>query len=84
MRIVMLVPLRWLLRTRFCFKTSVVLAVTRFGSQGLHNEDGNKRQSYGHAVAYDPWGDMVRLAPQSSERRGAVIARSVGRCCGMQ
>ena len=72
----MLMTLRWLLRTTFCFKPSLVLAgvVTRFGSQGLHNEDGNKRRSYGHAVAYDPWGDMVRLAPQSSECRSAVIA----------
>lgn len=26
---------------------------------GLHNEDGNRRQSWGHALAIDPWGKVV-------------------------
>ena len=28
---------------------------------GLHNEDGNRRQSWGHAMAVDPWGKAKRV-----------------------
>ena len=36
-------------------QTYVVVAA----QAGLHNEDGNRRRSWGHAMAIDPWGTVV-------------------------
>ena len=45
-----------LLRARAIETQCYVVAAAQ---AGLHNEDGNKRRSWGHALAVDPWGTVV-------------------------
>lgn len=45
-----------LLRARAIETQCYVVAAAQ---AGLHNTDGNQRRSWGHAVAFDPWGDAV-------------------------
>ena len=45
-----------LLRARAIECQTYVVAAAQ---AGLHNEDGNKRRSWGHALAVDPWGSVV-------------------------
>ena len=45
-----------LLRARAIETQTYVVAAAQ---AGLHNEDGNKRRSYGHAMAIDPWGTVL-------------------------
>jgi len=45
-----------LLRARAIECQTYVVAAAQVGQ---HNEDGNKRQSWGHAMAVDPWGKVV-------------------------
>ena len=45
-----------LLRARAIETQCYVVAAAQ---AGLHNEDGNKRHSWGHALAVDPWGKVV-------------------------
>eukprot|EP00933_Yihiella_yeosuensis_P024335 TRINITY_DN18864_c0_g2_i1.p1 TRINITY_DN18864_c0_g2~~TRINITY_DN18864_c0_g2_i1.p1 ORF type:complete len:312 (-),score=64.22 TRINITY_DN18864_c0_g2_i1:258-1193(-) len=45
-----------LLRARAIETQCYVIAAAQVGQ---HNEDGNKRQSYGHSVAIDPWGKIL-------------------------
>jgi len=45
-----------LLRCRAIETQCYVVAAAQAGQ---HNEDGNKRRSYGHAMAFDPWGTCV-------------------------
>ena len=45
-----------LLRARAIETQTYVVAAAQ---AGLHNEDGNKRRSWGHAMAIDPWGKVV-------------------------
>jgi predicted amidohydrolase len=40
---------------------------------GQHNHHGNCRQSWGHAMAFDPWGST--LADMGSERTGIAVVR---------
>ena len=44
---------------------------------GQHHSHGNKRRSYGHAVAYDPWGDCVAsfgaIADDGSAETGVAV-----------
>ncbi|CAE7943405.1 NLP2 [Symbiodinium necroappetens] len=45
-----------LMRTRAVECQCYVIAAAQ---AGLHNEDGNRRQSWGHAMAVDPWGKVL-------------------------
>ena len=45
-----------LLRARAIETQTYVVAAAQ---AGLHNEDGNRRRSWGHAMAVDPWGTVV-------------------------
>lgn len=45
-----------LMRTRAVECQCYVIAAAQ---AGLHNEDGNRRQSWGHAIAVDPWGKVL-------------------------
>lgn len=45
-----------LLRCRAIETQCYVLAAAQVGQ---HNEDGNKRQSWGHSLAIDPWGKIL-------------------------
>jgi len=45
-----------LLRCRAVETQCYVIAAAQAGQ---HNEDGNCRQSYGHSLAVDPWGEVV-------------------------
>eukprot|EP00966_Prymnesium_polylepis_P086730 2007590-Prymnesium_polylepis.2 len=45
-----------LLRCRAIETQCYVVAAAQAGQ---HNEDGNKRRSYGHAMAFDPWGTCI-------------------------
>jgi len=45
-----------LLRARAIENQCYVIAAAQ---AGLHNEDGNRRRSWGHALAIDPWGTIV-------------------------
>ena len=45
-----------LLRARAIETQTYVVAAAQ---AGLHNEDGNRRRSWGHAMAVDPWGKVV-------------------------
>jgi predicted amidohydrolase len=45
-----------LLRCRAIETQCYVFAAAQVGQ---HNEDGNKRQSWGHALAIDPWGNIL-------------------------
>jgi predicted amidohydrolase len=45
-----------LLRTRAIENQAYVIAAAQ---AGLHNEDGNRRESYGHAMIIDPWGQVL-------------------------
>ena len=45
-----------LLRCRAIENQCYVVAAAQTGQ---HNTDGNQRRSYGHAVAFDPWGTQV-------------------------
>jgi len=45
-----------LLRSRAIECQTYVVAAAQVGQ---HNDDGNKRQSWGHAMAIDPWGKVV-------------------------
>lgn len=45
-----------LLRARAIETQCYVVAAAQFGQ---HNTDGNQRRSWGHAVAFDPWGKEV-------------------------
>jgi len=40
---------------------------------GLHNTDGNQRRSWGHAVAFDPWGERVASFEDGAEGNGIAI-----------
>ena len=44
---------------------------------GQHHNHGNKRRTYGHAVAYDPWGDCVAsfaaIAEDGSAETGVAV-----------
>eukprot|EP00793_Prasinoderma_coloniale_P005239 PRCOL_00001000-RA len=45
-----------LLRARAVENQAYVIAAAQ---AGMHNEDGNRRTSYGHAMIIDPWGEVV-------------------------
>ena len=40
---------------------------------GLHNTDGNKRRSWGHALAFDPWGEAVATLDDGAEGVGVAV-----------
>eukprot|EP00929_Paragymnodinium_shiwhaense_P114316 TRINITY_DN82668_c0_g1_i1.p1 TRINITY_DN82668_c0_g1~~TRINITY_DN82668_c0_g1_i1.p1 ORF type:complete len:356 (-),score=67.63 TRINITY_DN82668_c0_g1_i1:150-1217(-) len=45
-----------LLRSRAIETQCYVIAAAQVGR---HNEDGNRRESYGHSLAIDPWGNIL-------------------------
>lgn len=57
-----------LLRARAVENQCYVIAAAQ---AGLHNDDGNKRQSWGHSLAIDPWGKV--LASMDGESVGLRI-----------
>jgi len=57
-----------LLRCRAIETQCYVIAAAQVGQ---HNEDGNKRQSWGHSLAIDPWGRI--LADMGSSDTGLVV-----------
>ena len=59
-----------LLRCRAIENQCYVIAAAQVG---MHNEDGNKRQSWGHALAIDPWGSTI--ASMGESKTGIALFR---------